>query len=184
MLFGFPDVPIEIRSRKTDKVYILARGDRVLLDERARARIVGICNEPDVYDNVFAAILNGARYTERHATMFTKLVSDGWTNGDRFDWLILHKNEIVGTIGIKSLHGEIGYWQCNEHPGVMTSAARSVCSLAKAAGLPSMWAYVKKTNAPSIKVLEGAGFVLDAALTERREDAYGYRSDFQQSTDI
>jgi RimJ/RimL family protein N-acetyltransferase len=154
------------------------RADSVPLDEAAQAQIAKVCDEPEIYNHVFAVFLRGGRYTEAHARVFTKLIFDGWVDGNRFDWLILHDSEIVGTIGIKSPEGEIGYWQSNKHPGVMTSAAQSLCSLAKSAGFLSLWAYVKKTNAPSIKVLRGAGFELDGILTAKREDAYGFRVSF------
>lgn len=178
MSFSFSKCRIEIQSRKTGKTYILARPDTVLLGEAAIAQIASVCDQPEIYDNVFAAIFKGKRYSEDNARTFIKLVSEGLKMGNRFDWLILHDEVIVGTIGIKSLEGEIGYWQSNQHPGVMTLAARSVCSLAKEAGFPSLWAYVKKTNISSVKVLEGSGFKLDAALTAKREDVYGYRIEF------
>lgn len=38
-----------------------------------------------------------------------------------------------------------------------------------------LWAYVKKANGPSIKVLQGAGFKLDADLSANREAAIAYR---------
>lgn len=153
----------------------MVRADSIPLGETAVRQIAKVCDEPEIYDNVFAAIFKGKRYTEDNARTFTKLVSKGWVNGSRFDWLILHDEKIVGTIGIKSLEGEIGYWESNNHPGVMTLVTRSLCSEAKRAGFSSLWAYVKKANTPSIKVLEGAGFELDADLTAKQEDTYGYR---------
>ena len=147
-------------------------------DDSVHAQIAKVCDEPEIYDNVFASIFKGKRYSVDNAIVFTKLVSEGAVNKNRFDWLILHEGLVVGTIGIKSLDGEIGYWQSNKHPGVMTSAARQLCSLAKDAGFASLWAYVKKTNIPSIKVLESAGFKLDKDLTAKREDAFGYRANF------
>lgn len=164
-----------IQSRKTDKTYFFAPADNILLGAAAICQIAKICDEPEIYDNVFAAIFKGKRYSEDNARTFAKLILEGWTTRSRFDWLILYKEEIVGTVGIKSLDGEIGYWQSNQHPGVMTSAVRLLCVMAKEAGVPSLWAYVKKTNNPSIKVLEGAGFKLDEDLTAKREDTFGYR---------
>ena len=184
MLYIFSKDPIEIRSQKTDKTYTFVRADRVPLGEAAVAQIAKVCDEPEIYDNVFSSIFKGKRYTEDNARMFTKLVSDGWVNENRFDWLILYEEVIVGTAGIKSLEGELGYWQSNQHPGVMTLAVQSLCSLAKDAGFISLWAYVKKSNTPSIKVLKGSGFKLDADLTAKREDAYGYRADFSRTPQI
>jgi RimJ/RimL family protein N-acetyltransferase len=178
MPYHFPQNPIEIQSRKTGKVYAFTSAGYVALDETAVSQIARVCDEPEIYDNVFASIFKGKRYTEDNARIFIKLVTDGWAKKSRFDWLILHEGKIVGTIGIKSLDGEIGYWQSNKHPGVMAVAAKTLCSLAKEAGFPSLWAYVKKSNLPSVRVLEGAGFKLDADLTAKREDAYGYRAKF------
>jgi RimJ/RimL family protein N-acetyltransferase len=178
MSYSFPEIPIEIRSRKTGKAYTFAFAGSVELGETAVTQIAKVCNEPEIYDKVFASIFKGKSYTEDSARVFTKLVTEGWLNKNRFDWLILHEGAIVGTLGIKSLDGEIGYWQSNNHPGVMTLATQKLCSLAKTAGFSSLWAYVNRTNTPSIKVLEGAGFKLDANLTAQREDTYGYRISF------
>lgn len=175
MNFSFPKETTKIKSQKTDKLYSFIRADKISLEENAVRQIAKVCDEPQIYDNVFAEIFKGKRYSEDNARVFTKLVSDGWTKGTRFDWLILHEGEIVGTIGIKSLEGEIGYWQSSKHPGVMTLVVKDLCSQAKEAGFSSLWAYVKRTNVPSIKVLNGAGFKLDPNLTASREDTYGYR---------
>lgn len=178
MPFNFPKSSTEIQSRKTGKAYTFARADAIKLGEAAISQIAKVCDEPEIYDNVFSAVFKGKRYSENNARTFIKLVSEGWINRDRFDWLILHDGVVVGTIGIKSLEGEIGYWQSSNHPGVMTLTARTLCSQAKEAGFTSLWAYVKKVNIASIKVLEGAGFKLDSDLTAKREDAYGYRVKF------
>jgi RimJ/RimL family protein N-acetyltransferase len=178
MSYNFPENPIEFKSLKTGQAYIFACAGLVQLNADSVTQITNVCNESEVYDNVFASIFKGKRYSEDNAQTFIKLVSEGWISKNRFDWLILHEGTIVGTIGIKSLDGEIGYWQSNKHPGVMTFAVQKVCSLAKEAGLSSLCAYVKKSNAPSIRVLEKTGFKLDSDLTEKRDDVYGYRTKF------
>lgn len=175
MAFKFSKKIIPIQSRKTGQIYSLIRADCVLLDDASVAQIAKVCNEDIVYDNVFSGIFKGKSYSEDNARVFTKLVSQGWIDENRFDWLILHKEAIVGTIGIKSLEGEIGYWQSAEHPGVMTLALKSICQEAREAGFPFLWAYVKEGNVASIKVLEGAGFKLDADLSAKREGIHGYR---------
>lgn len=175
MPFSVSKKSSEIKSSKTGRNYSFVPGESLQFDDSVHAQIAKVCDEPEIYDNVFAAIFKGKRYSVDSAKVFTKLVSEGGLNKNRFDWLILHEGLVVGTIGIKSLDGEIGYWQSNKHPGVMTSAARQVCSLAKEAGFPSLWAYVKKTNVPSIKVLENAGFTLEKDLPAKQEDAFGYR---------
>ncbi len=159
-------------------MYSFIRADLISLDEKEIKQIARVCDEAEIYDNVFAEIFKGKRYSEDNARIFTKLVSEGWMKECRFDWLIIHEGDAVGTIGIKSLEGEIGYWQSSKHPGVMTLATQTLCSQAKGAGFSSLWAYVKRTNTASIKVLEGAGFKLDANLTAKREDTYGYRISF------
>jgi RimJ/RimL family protein N-acetyltransferase len=174
MPFTFPEIAIDIRSRKTGQSYNLVCAGVAKLDESSVGQIARVCDEPEIYDNVFATIFNGKRYSEDNARTFIKLISEGW-NKSRFDWLILSEGAVVGTIGIKSLDGEIGYWQSHSHPGVMTLAVQTICNLAKTAGFPSLWAHVKKSNASSIKVLEGAGFKLNEELSAKREDVYGYQ---------
>lgn len=178
MAFNFSKKPIQIQSRKTGKLYTLIRADGVSLNDASVNQITKVCNESMVYNNVFSDIFKGKQYSEDNARTFTKLIAQGWIDKNRFDWLILHHEVIVGTIGIKSLEGEIGYWQSSEHAGVMTRALKSICSQASEAGFPFLWAYVKKANTPSIKVLEGAGFKLDTGLTAKGENVYGYRIGF------
>ncbi len=178
MSINFAKNPVEIRSRKSGKTYTFVRADSIALSETFIVQIAKVCDEPEIYNNVFAAIIKGKRYSEANARVFTALLSEGWKNGNRFDWLILYEEVIVGTIGIKSLDGEIGYWQSNKHPGVMTSAAHTLCRFAKDAGFTHLWAYADKTNSASIKVLVGAGFNLDPDLTAKREDVFGYRINF------
>ncbi len=171
----FSKSSIQIRSAKNERTYDLVAADSVAFDDATLSQIVSVCNEPEIHDNVFSAFLHDKVYTKENAQTFANLVLDGWKTRTRFNWLIVHEGSVVGTIGIKSLEGEIGYWQSAGHPGVMTKAVRSICSLAKDAGFSTLWAYVKKTNVGSVKVLERAGFKPDSNLTDNRVDAYGYR---------
>jgi RimJ/RimL family protein N-acetyltransferase len=178
MPFNFPENSSGIQSSKTGKAYTFVCAHNVVLGDAAISQIAKVCDEPEIYDNVFSDIFKGKRYSEDNARTFVKLVSEGWTTKKRFDWLILHDGAIVGTIGIKSLDGEIGYWQSNKHPGVMTLALKTLCSQARDAEFTSLWVYVKKANAASIHVLEGAGFRLDMDLTIKRDDVFGYKINF------
>ncbi len=178
MIYNFPENSIEIRSLKTGKDYIFVCAGQVYLNDDSVTQITNVCNESEVYNNVFSTIFKDKRYSADNARTFIKLISEGSKCKNRFDWLILYEGAIVGTVGIKSLDGEIGYWQSNKHPGVMASAVQKLCTLAKDAGFTSLWAHVKKSNIASIRVLENAGFKLDLDLTKKHDDLYKYRSTF------
>ncbi|MCB0415963.1 MAG: GNAT family N-acetyltransferase [Bdellovibrionales bacterium] len=171
------ETPIKIKSVKTDDIYDLTCARKVKLNEEAIAQIALICDEPEIYDNVFQSIFKGKRYTQDNAKVFIDLLFDGLQKKNRFDWLILHKGAIVGTVGIKSLNGEIGYWQSKRHPGVMALAVQEVCKMAKEAGFSFLWALVKKSNTPSIKVLKKAGFKLIGNV-ETAEETSKYQINF------
>lgn len=175
---NFSKYSTEIKSQKTGQIYELLIAAEVKFDEEAVKQVTKICNESEIYNNVFASIFKGKAYTEDNARVFQKIITDGILNKTRFDWFILYDGTIVGTVGIKSLDGEIGYWLSNKHPGVMTLAAKKICFMAKDAGFTSLWASVKKSNAPSIRVLEKAGFRLDQELSEKYENEFGYRAIF------
>jgi RimJ/RimL family protein N-acetyltransferase len=172
MDFNFSRDPVVLRSARTHKDYALTRADCVPLGSESAAQIARVCDQPEVYQNLFEPLLKGRCYGEADASFFLNYLAEGWKDKNHFDWLILHDGVIVGTIGIKSLDGEIGYWQSNEHPGVMALAVKALCASAKLAGFASLWAHVKTSNIPSIRVLEKAGFTLDRS---EREGAHRYR---------
>jgi RimJ/RimL family protein N-acetyltransferase len=165
----------KIQSQKTNKEYTVVCAEEASLNEAAVNQITEVCDEPEIYDNIFSSIFKGKRYTKENAKFFVNLMSEGVASQNRFDWLILYDEQIVGTIGIKNLDGEIGYWQSNKHPGVMTEVAIKVCSLAKIAGFKSLHAYVDKTNIPSVKVLKRAGFEIDSKLEGIDDETLGYK---------
>ncbi len=68
---------------------------------------------------------------------------------------------ITAAIDIKSAdpnHAEVGYWCSEHHRGVMSNALSTLISLAHEAGFDSLFAFVRKDNPGSIKVLEKNGF--------------------------
>jgi RimJ/RimL family protein N-acetyltransferase len=171
---NFPSNTETLLSHKTGKEYALVLADQVTFGPNAAKQIASICSQAEVY-KIFEALFKGRPYAEKDAEFFINHVQAGWKNRTNFHWMVFDDEEIVGTVGIKSVDGEIGYWQSNRHPGVMSFAVKKLCDFAKAAGMPSLWAYVRRDNIASIRVLERAGFELDEALTAKREDALGYR---------
>lgn len=170
----FPSTTETLFSDKTKKNYALIRADQAKFSSGATKQIASICSQAEVY-KLFEALFKGRPYAEKDAEFFINHVQGGWKNKTNFHWMVFSDEEIVGTVGIKSIDGEIGYWQSNLHPGVMSLAVKKLCDFAKIAGLSSLWAYVRRDNLASIRVLERAGFELDEDLTSKREDAIGYR---------
>lgn len=163
-----------IQSSKSNRSYDLIRADQAIFSAAAAKQIASICSQPEVY-KLFEPVFKGRPYGEKDAEFFIGHIQDGWKNGTNFHWIIFFKEEIVGTVGIKSIDGEIGYWQSNLHPGVMSLALTKICAFAETAGMPAFWAFVKRDNEASIRVLEKAGFKLDEDLSSKRNDAFGFR---------
>lgn len=165
----------KIVSNKTKDTYFLVRPDQVVLPHDAVIQVHRVCQEKEVYENVFKLAFHGRPYSEDRAQWFIIHIIEGWENKSHFHWLIMNKGSIVGTIGIKTTDGEIGYWQSKNHPGVISNALNEVCEYAKTLGFASLWAYVKKDNLASIRVLEKNLFLLDNELNSKRTDALGFR---------
>lgn len=68
---------------------------------------------------------------------------------------------ITAAIDIKSAdrnQAEVGYWCSEHHRGVMINTLTELISLAQEAGFRALFAFVRKDNPASIKVLEKNGF--------------------------
>jgi RimJ/RimL family protein N-acetyltransferase len=153
---NFPSNTETLLSHKTRKKYTLVRVDQVTFGPNAAKKIASICSQAEIY-KLLEAMFKGRLYAEKDAEFFLNHVLAGWKSKINLQWMILDEGEIVGTVGIKSIDGEVGYWQSNQHPSVMPLAVKKLCDFAKDAGLPSLWAYVRRDNIASICVLERAG---------------------------
>ena len=166
MSFSFSLQPEVLHSKKTGREYALVRADSYPLDHSSIQDVQSLCNQTEIYHSLFQPSLKGASYSEEDAKFFVNHILDGWQQKKHFNWLLTHDERIVGTIGIKSLNGEIGYWVSNQHPGVMSPAVKKLCELAKKAGLQTLWAQVRSDNKPSLKVLSNGGFALKSYENE------------------
>ncbi|MCL5999745.1 MAG: GNAT family N-acetyltransferase [Chloroflexi bacterium] len=144
-------------------------------DPESYAQIVSICNQPLIYNTLFAERLGGHPYAQADAERFVAWAHQGWQAGTHFVFLILTPQQtIAGTIDIRSnclASAEIGYWMSAEHPGVMTNAVKALCRIASQSGYRGLFALVREMNTKSAGVLLRAGFH-EAGREERRNRAY------------
>lgn len=141
---------------------LLVRADQVEASAGHLAEIVGIANEPVIYDWLFRAGLEGAPYPVEKAGDFLRWSADGWNEGTHFVFLVVGEDgKICAACDIKSADfegAEIGYWSSSRHRGVMTNAVRAMCALAKSAGYRSLTARARLGNLRSQAVLGRLGF--------------------------
>jgi RimJ/RimL family protein N-acetyltransferase len=163
----------------TDETFFLTSGDNAsCYDPIHYQQIAAICNQPLVYNALFAHRLRGQPYTIQDAKSFLDWAEEGWRHQSHFVFLITrHDGEIVGAIDIKSPDiqcAEIGYWISTEYPGVMTNTVQHLCRIAQQAGYQSLFGLVKPHNIKSWKVLQRAGFekVDQVQLGEQPFDRY------------
>lgn len=123
--------------------------------------IVLICNEPPIYDLLFAERCAGKPYALADAERFLAWAERGWCDGTHFVYLIRGEGGgTAGAVDIKSANlpsAEIGYWLGARHSGVMTNAVRALCELAQIAGYAELFELVRQTNLRSANVLARAG---------------------------
>lgn len=133
------------------------------------AAIVSVCNEPAIYDLLFAERCAGRPYAAADAERFLSWAARGWQGGTHFVYLIrCESGEVAGAIDIKSANresAEIGYWLSAAHSGVMTNAVIALLERARAAGYAELHALVRPTNIRSANVLKRAGFTAGRTMT-------------------
>lgn len=143
--------------------------------------IVSICNEPAIYDLLFAGRCKGKPYARTDAERFLAWAARGWHDGTHFLYLIrTGAGEVVGALDIKSANlesAEIGYWLSAEHSGVMTNAVTALLGLARKAGYAELFALVRPTNTRSANVVRRVGLTVGRAVTKNNVvyDRWGIR---------
>lgn len=169
----------EVRSLKTGAMYLLQRADAIESTDRNLADIVRICNEPAVYQVLFAEVLAGQPYPREKAARFLEWAAKGWRDGTHFVFLVTTADErVVAAIDIGSARldaGEVGYWCSAEHTGLMSAALAALCELAGAAGYTGLFARTKLANIRSQSVLLRNGFVRDDVAPEVGGRLFVYR---------
>ncbi len=152
----------KVSNHLTGRVYDFVSAADVRADAASVARIVSICNEPDVYDWLFRPLLAGDRYREEKAVQWLEWSREGWKAGTHFVFAVIDSdNLVVAACDIKSADpvAEIGYWSSRRHRGVMTNAVTAMCRLGTEAGFRGFFARTKRGNVRSVGVLLRSGFV-------------------------
>lgn len=168
----FPDsIRVPIANAIDGSRYELVRASDVDRGPENLARIVGICNEPDIYDWLFRGLLEGNPYPEDKAREFLEWSGAGWAAGTHFVFVVLDgEQRVAAACDIKSSDpvAEVGYWASRGHRGVMANSVRALCALAAGAGFEGLFARTKPGNTRSQGVLLRAGFA------RVKDDADGY----------
>lgn len=163
--FNPPIIQRVSRYRTGDVFSLVSADDSARFSAADRERIVAVCNEPLIYEMLFAGRLGGRAYGNNDAREFLEWAEAGWLQRNYFVFLIVSpSNGVVGAIDIKSPNleaAEIGYFASAEHPGLMTNTVIGLCGLALRAGYRSLFALVQPHNQRSAAVLSRSGFMAD-----------------------
>lgn len=161
-MIAFPEkIGVPIVNHLTGHRYDLVPAADLEPDTATLARIVAICNEPEIYRWLFREPLEGRPYLEEKARAWIEWAKAGWHGKTHFVFAVLDANKAVAAAcDIKSNDpsSEIGYWASREHRGVMTNAVAAMCTIAAEAGFIELFARTKKGNVQSQAVLERVGF--------------------------
>ncbi len=159
-----------LQNARTGASYELVPADAVNRTGTEFTAIVTICNEPPIYDLLFAERCAGKAYDTADAERFLGWAERGWHDGTHFVYLIRGASgEVAGALDIKSANlqsAEIGYWLSVRHSGVMTNAIRALCELAQVAGYAELFGLVRPSNTRSANVLTRAGFTAGRTVTK------------------
>jgi RimJ/RimL family protein N-acetyltransferase len=132
---------------------------------------VSICNEPQVFNTLFAEMFPEGEYPRSSAEDWSTQAKAGWQKGTYFVFVTIDKQGlVVAACDIKSAeidHAEIGYWASSHHPGVMTNSVLQVLELARQAGFREFFAEVLRDNYKSQGVLQRIGFSRSSEVASR-----------------
>lgn len=168
-----------------ETLYLEAVDDAARYTPAHLEQIVAICNQPRVYDLLFAERLQGKPYPIADTETFIRWGEAGWRNQTHFLFYIVRADDtIVGAADIKSPNlaaAEIGYWLSEEHPGIMSNAVKKLCVIARQAGYRALFALVKEHNRKSSNVLERAGFTFTESRTLKEQPYRKYDLTLEQA---
>ena len=174
--FPYP-LRIPISNPRTGLAYAVVRGDAVAPEAARIAEVVGICNEPAVYEWLFRSLLGGRPYEARDAEGWFRWIAEGWAEGSHFCFLVVDEaGSICAACDIKSNAAdgaEMGFWCSAGHSGIMTNAVRSILRAAREAGFRSLMACALRENGRSKALLSRVGFVPDLARCDASRDYFG-----------
>lgn len=161
-----PPVNIEINNYITNKPYFIKDLADDSLYEQLIPKIVKVCNEPRIFNRLFAKkLIDGEKYHPINALEFLVYANKGWRNKDKFLFGIFDaKDNIVGAIELRSNTSEsceVGYWASENHPGIMSNTVIAISKLAKGAGYEMLFLLIAPDNTASLKVAKNAGFLLE-----------------------
>ncbi len=162
--------PCPIENAKSGAIYTLVPGtEDAVAPEQDVLQLLHLCNEPHIYDLLFAKRCAGEPYAIADAERFLSWAARGWRDQTHFVYLVRNASgQIGGAIDIKSANresAEIGYWLSSSHSGVMTNAVQAVAERAREAGYAELFALVRPTNTRSASVLTRAGFTKGEAVS-------------------
>lgn len=161
---GNPWTPKErtVINRITGLQYLMVPASQILPSPEQISNVATICNQPSLFEFVFNERFGGRPYKPSDAQNFLHWAAKGWQEQTHFVFLLNDPAGLItASIDIKSAdrsQAEVGYWCSEHHRGVMSNALTELISLAHEAGFDSLFAFVRKDNPASIKVLEKNGF--------------------------
>lgn len=123
-----------------------------------------ICNQTEIYNELFSGMLGGKPYTTENAKGFLDWAKQGWKNNEYFVFVICDEEKnIVGCIDIKSNNkseSEIGFWLDKNHSGLMSNSLSEILKYGSDHNFKKFYADAKKENQKSISVLKRNNFTI------------------------
>ncbi len=177
-MIQFPEkIQVPVINHLTNEKYFLIPAKALEITPERIAEVVAICQQPDIYNNLFKEEFSNAPYSPKHARYWLERAQQGWNEGTHYVFCIVTKdNRLAASCELEGnrVEGvEIGYWASIEHSGIMSNAVLAILKLAKEAGFRSFMASALHHNLQSKSVLARCGFVEEPM---KRDDSYDYFS--------
>jgi hypothetical protein len=92
----FPNpLRLSVENYVSGRSYEMVRACDVSEESSSLARIVSICNEPNVYEWLFRGPLEGRPYDEANARDWLQWSREGWLSGHHFVFAVLDDQKCV-----------------------------------------------------------------------------------------
>ncbi len=168
--------PVLLRHPGTGRTYRLVPLDTLAPTPAVLARLVALCNEPEVFRWLFAARCGDRPYGPEDARGWLAWGSAGWLAGGPCAFVALDEDGLpAAACDLQSAdpEPEIGFWCGAAHRGLGTPMVEALAGLARVAGCQGLSARVRPGNLRSEALLRRCGFarigaaVGDASLWHR-----------------
>lgn len=144
--------PVVLRHPRTGRTYRLVPLDTLAPEPEVLARLVALCNEPELFRWLFAARCGDRPYGPEDARGWLAWGAAGWLAGGPCAFVALDEDGLpAAACDLQSADAEpeIGFWCGAAHRGLGTPMVEALAGLARVAGCQGLRARVRPgTRAP------------------------------------